>query len=62
MFEITCPHCHRRSLAFTRDLLTFDNTAAGPVATVRCPRGHAVRHHFRSGRTDAVAAAHAHAA
>jgi hypothetical protein len=47
MFDIHCDACGHRYLVGTRSITAFENTADGPVATVRCPRGHVVVHAFR---------------
>ena len=47
MFVITCSTCRQRHLVGSRSIEVFVNTIDGPVATVRCPAGHEVHHHFR---------------
>lgn len=46
MFAIHCVDCERRYLVGTRSIESFHNTTEGPMATVKCPAGHLVVHHF----------------
>lgn len=46
MFDIHCDQCGHRYLVGSRSITTLQNTPDGPVATVRCPRGHHVTHAF----------------
>ena len=55
MFDIHCDACGHRYLVGSRSITALDNTADGPVATVRCPRGHLLSHDFRTARTAATA-------
>lgn len=54
MFEIDCPHCHKRSLRWTSSIIDFKKTDAGPLAQVRCPHGHELIRNFRTGATIAI--------
>jgi hypothetical protein len=47
MFDIHCAQCGHAHLVGTRSITAFGNTDRGPVAVVRCPRGHLVTHEFR---------------
>ena len=51
MFTIDCPICGQELLVGPRRIEALHQTAEGPVAEVRCPRGHLVVHEFRHGRT-----------
>lgn len=57
MFSIHCPTCTARSLVGTDAIVSLHDTDHGPVAVVRCPRGHLVAHSFRRGTTHAVTGA-----
>jgi hypothetical protein len=57
MFDIHCDSCDRRYLVGTRSIIAFDNTAEGPVARTRCPRGHLVVRYFRPDRAPAAGVA-----
>ena len=46
MFDIHCHTCGHRYLVGTRAITAFRNTDDGPLAAVRCPRGHIVTHAF----------------
>jgi hypothetical protein len=57
MYDIFCPHCNKRFLVGTASIDSFHNTSEGPAAYVKCPQGHHLMRHFRSGQTSAAAAA-----
>lgn len=50
MFAIDCPPCRSRYLVDTSAIVELRNTEHGPVARVRCPRGHLLVHVFGSRR------------
>jgi hypothetical protein len=54
MFDIHCHICNCRYLVGTRSITSFHNTSEGPVAYVRCPRGHTLLRSFRDARTHPV--------
>lgn len=48
MFSITCHRCGHRELTTTRSILSLHNTSEGPVAYVRCSKGHPTLTWFRT--------------
>ena len=57
MFELHCHACGQDHIVGPRSIRSFHNTADGPVAYVRCPRGHDLVRSFRDARGAAPVAA-----
>lgn len=57
VFDAVCPTCARRELVFPGQVLALANTAAGPVLTYRCGRGHVCHWAARPAADERAAAA-----